>query len=174
MDSTVSMCGRLGTSVETRIDRNGKEYAKFRMASSHSYMRDGQWVESPPTWVSVRCFRQLGANVGFSLSKGQPVVVVGRLRVEEWTSKSGVVRERAVLDAMAVGHDLNWGVSRFGKLEKDRLEPTATLAPPEPEEDEDPYAGVEDELDDLDDADFEFAMNAHEGEENQVQVPVAG
>lgn len=125
MDAIVSMTGRLGTDVEGRISRKGAEYAKFRLATSKRILRDGEWVDGATTWVSVRCYRQLGANVQLSLRRGQAVVVVGKLRVETWVSEAGVERESTVLEAMAVGHDLNWGVTRWCKLEKDRAEPAA-------------------------------------------------
>lgn len=131
MDATVSMTGRLGTDVETRVSRNGNEYATFRLANSNRYLKDGQWMESDTTWVSVRCYRNLGINVAHSLRKGQSVVVVGRLRVESWTNReTGVTGTSTIIDAQTVGHDLTWGVTRFAKLERDRSEPQSLDAEP--------------------------------------------
>lgn len=139
MDATVSMTGRLGTDVETRLSRNGNEYATFRLANSNRYLKDGQWMESDTTWVSVRCYRNLGINVAHSLRKGQSVVVVGRLRVEGWTNReTGVTGTSTVIDAQTVGHDLSWGVTRFAKLERDRSEPASSDAEPaEPDHEND-------------------------------------
>ncbi|MBW4033500.1 MAG: single-stranded DNA-binding protein [Acidobacteria bacterium] len=57
-------------------------------------------------------FRQLATNVVGSISKGQRVVVSGRLRVRDWESgdRAGTTVE---IDADAIGHDLSWGSAVF-------------------------------------------------------------
>lgn len=74
----------------------------------------------------VRCYRSLAINARYSLQKGDPVVVVGRLRVESYVSDAGVPRESTVLNALAVGHDLNMGTTKFDRGERRRQpEPAA-------------------------------------------------
>jgi single-strand DNA-binding protein len=50
--------------------------------------------------------------VNTSVSKGQRIVVTGRLRIRDWVAgeKTGTNIE---VDADAVGHDLSWGTSAF-------------------------------------------------------------
>ncbi|OYO07195.1 hypothetical protein CGZ98_20060 [Enemella evansiae] len=119
MEPIVSMTGRLGTDVEERTTRQGVPYVSFRMANTSRFQREGHWVDGPTTWVSVRCYRQLAEHVSMSLRKGQPVVVTGRLRTESWQDQSGGTRERTVLEAQAVGHDLTWGATVFKRVMKD-------------------------------------------------------
>lgn len=119
MEPTVSMTGRLGTDVEERTTRQGVPYVTFRMASTSRFQREGAWVDGPTTWVTVRCYRQLAEHVSLSLRKGQPVVVTGRLRTESWQDQSGATRERTVLEAQALGHDLTWGATVFSRVVKD-------------------------------------------------------
>jgi single-strand DNA-binding protein len=118
MDTIVSMTGRLGTDVERKTSRHGTDYIKFRLGTTRRIQRDGEWVDGDTTWVSVRCYRQLAVNANFSLQKGDPIVVVGRLRVETWVTDAGVQRENTVLDADAIGHDLTWGTSRYRRAER--------------------------------------------------------
>jgi single-strand DNA-binding protein len=126
MDTMVSMTGRLGTEAERRVSRNGTEYVRFRLATTRRIQRDGEWIDADTTWVSVRCYRHQGVNAHYSLRKGDPVVVVGRLRVETWMTDEGVQRENTVLDADAVGHDLTWGTSTFNRGERrSQAEPAA-------------------------------------------------
>jgi len=49
-----------------------------------------------------------------SIRRGDPVVVVGKLKTEQWT-KDDVQNSRFILEATSVGHDLARGVSRFRK-----------------------------------------------------------
>jgi single-strand DNA-binding protein len=60
----------------------------------------------------VSCFRLLAEHVAASVRKGDPVVVVGKLRTNVW-EKDGQTHERLGLEADMVGHDLNRGTSAF-------------------------------------------------------------
>lgn len=135
MDAIVSMAGRIGTDVDSKISRNGNKYVQFRMATSQRLFKDGQWVDGPTSWVSVRCYRQLGSNAALSLRKGNPVVVVGRLKVDQWVTDAGTPRETVYLDAQALGHDLNWGITHYYRLEKERFERAVEDEDVEPPED---------------------------------------
>jgi single-strand DNA-binding protein len=53
--------------------------------------------------------------VAASLSKGDPVVVHGRVRMRQWTSEDGRSGTAVELEASTAGHDLSRGVSRFTK-----------------------------------------------------------
>lgn len=134
MQTIMSVAGRLGTNVELRKTNSQMDYATFRLATNQRLMRDGQWVDGPTSWITVKSFRQLATNIAMSLHKGQAVLVVGRLEVEEWVTNEGVQRESAVLYASAIGHDLNWGVSTLHRLERQRIEPVEA---PEPDPDYD-------------------------------------
>lgn len=143
MESIVSMTGRLGTEVDSRISRNGKHYANFRLAHAPRFRRaDGAWEDGPTNWVTVKCWGNLATHVDMSLRKGHPVVVVGKLRVEEWTTEHGVMRQQTTIEALSVGHDLSWCVSRYSKLERERVEPDPVALENEPEED----LGAEEDL----------------------------
>jgi single-strand DNA-binding protein len=133
MDSIVSMTGRLGTDVERRTSRNGTPYVRFRLGATRRVQRDGEWTDAGTTWVSVRCYRHLAVNTHYSLQKGDPVIVVGRLRVETWVTESGVQRESTVLDADAVGHDLTWGTDKFNRGEGGHRAEPAPVRQPEAE-----------------------------------------
>lgn len=134
METIVSMTGRLGNNVELRKTNAEVDYATFRLATNRRSLRDGAWVDGPTSWITVKCFRQLARNVAYSLRKGQPIVVVGRLEVEEWVTQTGVPRESAVLYAQAIGHDLNWGVSMLSRLERDKGTVTVPERPDDPEQ----------------------------------------
>ncbi|MDO5684162.1 MAG: single-stranded DNA-binding protein, partial [Propionibacteriaceae bacterium] len=118
METIVSVTGRLGTHVDCGQTNAGHDYASFRLATSRRILRDGQWEEGPTSWLTVKCFREFATNVSLSLRKGNAVLVVGRLEIEEWTSPEGHRRQRPVIYAHAIGHDLNFGVSQHRRLER--------------------------------------------------------
>jgi single-strand DNA-binding protein len=110
----VTLVGNVVTDVSGTTVASGSELAWFRMAStSRRYDRAlGRWVDGETSYVRVSCWRQLARNVVASLTKGDPVVVTGRLRVRQWErdDRRGIQVE---VDASAVGHDLSRGVSAF-------------------------------------------------------------
>ncbi len=91
-------------------------YTSFRLASAprHFDRAQGVWVEGRTEWLTVKVFRDTALNVALSVQKGQPIIVTGRLRTEEWQGENGT-RSSLVLEASALGHDLTRGRSTFVK-----------------------------------------------------------
>lgn len=75
------------------------------------------WLDGDTTYFNVTAWRGLAENAGASLKKGDPVVVVGKLRVREWTKdeKSGTSVE---IEATSIGHDLSRGSSEFTRVSR--------------------------------------------------------
>lgn len=94
----------------------GVPYTSFRIATTPRRFdaRAGVWVDGRTEWITVKAFRDVAFNVAASVRKGDPLLVHGRLRTEDWESESGT-RTTLVLDASALGHDLTRGTSRFGR-----------------------------------------------------------
>jgi single-strand DNA-binding protein len=115
-ETVIHMIGHAGTDVDYRQVGNGTDLSTFRLASTpRRFDRgQGQYVDGTTTWITVQCWRYLAAHVRDAVRRGDPLVVVGKLKTEEWT-KEGVRYSRMVLEALAVGHDLNRGVSVFTK-----------------------------------------------------------
>lgn len=112
MDANISFTGNLGTDVDF-VRKDNWCGARFRVAQTPRYMRDGAWIDGETTWLSVRVNGRLAENCKNSLTKGDPVVVVGRLRTQVWTTPEGVQREQQVVQAVSVGHDLQRGRSQM-------------------------------------------------------------
>jgi single-strand DNA-binding protein len=109
VEAQVHITGYAGTEVETR--GNGTVSA-FRLACTPRIRTKSGWSDGNTTWIEVACFRTLAQHVAQSVHKGDPVLVVGRLRTNVW-EKAGQTHERLVLEADMVGHDLNRGTSAF-------------------------------------------------------------
>jgi len=129
MDAQVWMTGRVGSEVEYKAISNTFAVASFRMACTPRVQRAGEWTDEPTTWVSVRCARTLAEGAKCSLIKGDPIVVVGRLRTHVWTDADGVVHEQLRVEATTLGHDLTQGTSAFRRLRRSVPESGAGEAP---------------------------------------------
>lgn len=112
MQSMVTLVGNLVTDVVVR-QTSGGLVANFRLAVNNGYFdkRTQQYVDRT-TYLGVSAWRQLGENVASSLYKGQPVVVVGRLRQRDFEREGQRITVIEV-DADVVGHDLSKGSSAF-------------------------------------------------------------
>lgn len=95
----------------------GVPFTTFRLASTPRFYdsRQGVWVDGRTEWFTVKVFRDVALNVGFSIDKGDPVLVHGRLCTEEWQTDGGL-RTGLVLEAVAIGHDLTRGRSEFVRV----------------------------------------------------------
>jgi single-strand DNA-binding protein len=112
MQSTVTLVGNVVTDVTLRQTSAGP-VAGFRLAATHGYTdrRTQQWVERT-AYLHVSAWRALGEHVAGSVHKGQPVVVVGRLRQRDY-EKDGQRFNVIEVDADLVGHDLSRGTAEF-------------------------------------------------------------
>lgn len=133
-DATVTLTGNVATAVRFARTDKGVALASFRMACTprHFDRGTGQWIDERTTFVTVACFRALAENVVTSLTKGDPIVITGKLRVVPWErdDKNGISVE---IEAAAVGHDLNRGQTRFARVRKELTNDPSEGADPETE-----------------------------------------
>ena len=120
MDASITLAGNVGTDVEFNSGE-GWAFARFRLATTPRFRRNGEWVDGETTWVNVSISGRSAENVRASVAKGDPLIVVGRLRTHTWDSE-GVKHDRLVVEATAVGHDLSRGTTLFTRPERPRPE----------------------------------------------------
>lgn len=115
-ETVIHIVGHVGTDVDYREIGNGTQLSTFRLAATPRHWDRNQraYVDEATNWLSVQCWRALALHVRESLRRGDPVVVVGKLKTQQWM-KEGERHSRFILDAVAVGHDLSRGVSSFTK-----------------------------------------------------------
>src|SRR6478609_7777601 len=118
-ETVIQVMGHVGTDVDLRDLGNGLHLSTFRLASTPRHYERAQrgFVDGPTNWLSVQCWRSLAEHVHQSIRRGDPVIVIGRLKTQEWV-KDGQQHSRFILEATSVGHDLTRGVSSFTKTTK--------------------------------------------------------
>jgi single-strand DNA-binding protein len=122
-DTVIHMVGHVGTDVAYRRLESGADLSTFRLAvTPRRWDRNQrQYVDGVTNWMNVTCWRALAVNVKDSVRCGDPVIVTGKLKTDEWT-QDGERKSRFTLEASSVGHDLSRGTSVFRKTPK-RVEP---------------------------------------------------
>lgn len=118
-ENVVTLYGHVGTAIELR-EGTSVPWAMFRVGSTPRWYDSNSrsWKDHETTWMTVKVFRALAQNVAESLKVGDPVVVIGRLRTKSWTTKEGEARQSEVVEASAVSHDLNRGITRYARVER--------------------------------------------------------
>jgi single-strand DNA-binding protein len=116
MTDTIFLTGIVATSPRHVTTNEGLAITSFRLASSQRRFdrQQQKWVDGETNWFTVSAFRQLATNAADSVTKGDRVVVTGRLHVRDWesTERSGTNVE---IEADALGHDLTWGTSIYNR-----------------------------------------------------------
>jgi len=83
---TTSVSGLVATTPRHLITSEGLAITSFRLASSHRRFDRSQnrWIDGETNWYTVTAFKQLAINVSTSISKGDRIMLTGKLRVRDW------------------------------------------------------------------------------------------
>jgi single-strand DNA-binding protein len=131
-ETYVTVSGNVVGDPVVRATRANVPFLTFRVASNVRRVdyKTGEYIDAGTNFVNVTAFRALGVNLSNSLKKGEPVIVYGRMRINQWVNgeRSGTTVE---IDASNVGHDLTWGQAKFTKVSKPQLNQNDRMADPE-------------------------------------------
>ena len=124
MSESFTVSGLVATTPRHLVTQEGLPITSFRLASSkRRFDRTKKiWVDGETNWFTITSFRQLAINTAASISKGDRIVVTGRLKVRDWDNgeRTGTSVE---VDAESLGHDLVWGTAEFSRTVLVREEP---------------------------------------------------
>lgn len=85
----IILVGNLGKEVELRYTPQGSAVANFSIATNEK-RKDKQGVfQDVTTWFKVTLWNKQAENASKYLTKGSPVYIEGRLRIEEWQDRDG-------------------------------------------------------------------------------------
>ncbi|WP_241037561.1 single-stranded DNA-binding protein [Blastococcus litoris] len=134
MSNKVTFTGNVVNSPSRNRTQNGS-VTNFRLASTERRFDTGSqtWVDGSSFFVDVECWGELGGNVSHSVSKGDPVVVVGTIRTHSWDSEEGR-RSRPQIKAEAVGPNLARGTAEFRRPARAAAAASDEPVPPSEEE----------------------------------------
>lgn len=114
-ENNVTIIGNIVNTPELRTTKAGDPFCSFRVAHTTRRRTDSGWEDIATSFYNVSAFQALGMNAHRSLAAGQPVVVHGRLRINNFLRKDGTSGTSAEIQALSVGHHLGFGHSVFTK-----------------------------------------------------------
>jgi len=129
VSSKITVIGNVVSSPTRNRTQNGS-VTNFRVASNERRFDTAtqDWIDGHSFFVDVECWGELGGNVAHSISKGDPVVIVGAIRTHEWESEQGR-RSRPQIKAEAVAPNLARGVAEFRKTQRPAAPAPGDVAP---------------------------------------------
>lgn len=100
-----SLSGNISQDPTVRYLPNSETPMCDMRIASHERKWDNyqkEWVDGPPIWTLVRCYRTLAEHVASSFQRGDRIVVVGKWAYREWEA-DGQKKSMHYIEASDIG-----------------------------------------------------------------------
>ena len=94
----VLLIGNLTRDPEVRMLPSGRSVCKFGLAINRNFKDAEGNRREETTFVDVESFGPRGEALARFFSKGKPIFVEGRLKLDQWESQTGEKRSRLLVD----------------------------------------------------------------------------
>jgi single-strand DNA-binding protein len=111
-DNHTTIVGNLVDDPEVRFTNTGIAVTNLRVAVTQRVQQDGQWRDGETSFFKVNVWRGQAENLADSLSKGDRVMVTGRLRQRSWETPEGDKRSVAEIEADEIGASLKFATAK--------------------------------------------------------------
>jgi single-strand DNA-binding protein len=117
MSDNITLIGTVGSEPKYTTSQNGTDRIGFRFATTHRKYdkNENKWVDASTNWFNVVAFKQLASNAAASITKGQRLVVQGRLEIREYDKEDGSKGTSVEILAETIAVDLTWGTATYTK-----------------------------------------------------------
>jgi single-strand DNA-binding protein len=99
--NNVVLLGNLTRDPEVRYTPSGTPVATLGLAVNNRMKQGDEWKDDP-CFIDVVVFGKQAESCGEYLSKGQPVLIEGRLRYRTWEGQDGQKRSKHEVSAFRV------------------------------------------------------------------------
>jgi single-strand DNA-binding protein len=103
MTAQVTIIGRLTKDPELRFTPSGDAVASFSVAVNERIKDGNEWKDGEASFYEVKAWRKLGEQTAETLTKGNRVVVTGKMKIEKYEAKDGTTRYSTVVTADDIG-----------------------------------------------------------------------
>lgn len=119
-ETIITVVGNLTADPELRFTPSGAAVANFTVASTpRVYDKTaGEWRDGEALFLRCNLWRQPAENVAESLSKGDRVIVQGRLRQRSYESKEGEKRTAIELEVDEIGPSLRYATAKVARASR--------------------------------------------------------
>ena len=135
----VILVGNLGRDPELRYTPQGTPVCSFTLATNERRKDKTGEMQDQTTWFRVTLWGRQAETASQYLTKGRPVYIEGRLRVEDWTDRDGRARytlEVHATDMQFIGGKVDDSPASSRADEQTRPAPSGA---PEIEDDDIPF-----------------------------------
>lgn len=101
--NNITIHGNVGQEPELKYTPSQMAVIQFTIADTY-----GKDDKKKTTWHNITAFGKLAENIAASISKGDSVIVTGRMEQEEFTKKDGTKGKSTRVIAEEVGVSLRW------------------------------------------------------------------
>ena len=113
-DNTLTMVGNMTRDPELTFIASGSALCKFSIADNQKKANG----EEGAHFFDCVAWSDLAENIAESFSKGQRVIVHGRLKQDRWENENGENRQKVEITVEDAGHALKWSTSVATKNDK--------------------------------------------------------
>ena len=112
-DTTTTIIGNLTEDPEVRFTPNGAAVSNFTVAvTPRRPDGKGGWEDGETSFFRCTAWRSLAEHLGDSLSKGDRVMVYGRLQQRSWETPEGEERSVVEIQAEELGVSLRFATAK--------------------------------------------------------------
>ena len=117
-DNHTTIVGNLVEDPEVRFTNTGIAVTNLRVAVTQRIQQDGQWRDGETNFFKVNVWRGQAEHLADSLSKGDRVMVTGRLRQRSWETSDGDKRSVTEIEADEVGASLKFATAKVERAQE--------------------------------------------------------
>lgn len=120
-ETPITLVGNLVDDPELRFTASGVAVANFRVASTPRIYdkQAGEWRDGDSLFLSCSVWRQYAENVAESLTKGNRVIVTGRLKQRSYETQAGERRTVMEIEVDEVGPSLRSATAKVARVSRD-------------------------------------------------------
>jgi single-strand DNA-binding protein len=115
LKNKVSLIGRLGANPEVLTFDSGKTLARFTLATNESFKSNNEWQEVTQ-WHVITAWGKTAEKIKNILSKGQEIILEGRLVNQSYETKNGEKRYSTQVEMT------DFYILKSNAIEKSKLE----------------------------------------------------
>jgi single-strand DNA-binding protein len=145
-ENAFTIVGNLGKDPDLHFTNSGDAVVNFSVCHTPRVKRNGEWADGDPLWMRCSAWRTLAENIAESLSKGDRVIVTGRLKQREWEDReSGQKRVSIEMDVDEIGASLKFRQVKVMQAERSSRRSREEAPPDDPWGSAPPAGGSDDE-----------------------------